>query len=54
MAGATTLLLWSLVEFREAYEKNGLLKDMLDCVKWPLEYFLKAHTLKYEFYAQVN
>ncbi|GAB1606008.1 uncharacterized protein LOC115217910 [Argonauta hians] len=54
MASATTVLLWGLVEFREAYERTGLLKDMLDCVRWPLDYFLKAHTMKYEFYVQVG
>ncbi|XP_036363854.1 endoglucanase E-4-like [Octopus sinensis] len=54
MASATTILLWGLVEFREAYEKTGLIKDMLDCVRWPLDYFLKAHTMKYEFYVQVG
>lgn len=32
----------------------GELKNMLDCIKWPLDYFMKAHPSKYEFYAQVG
>ena len=53
MAGATTMLLLGLIEFRDAYVSIDLLDDMYDCVKWPLDYFLKAHTSQYEFYAQV-
>jgi hypothetical protein len=54
MAGATSMLLLGLYEFKDAYESVGLLDDMLDCVKWPLDYFMKAHTSQYEFYAQVR
>ncbi|XP_005099629.1 endoglucanase 4 [Aplysia californica] len=54
MAAASTMLLWGLVEFPDAYRSAGLLDDMRDCVRWPLDYFIKAHTKKYEFYAQVG
>ena len=54
MASATTMLLLGLVEFKDAYESVGLLEDMYDCVRWPLDYFMKAHTSPYEFYAMVS
>ncbi|KAI8795234.1 endoglucanase 4, partial [Biomphalaria glabrata] len=52
MASATTLLLWGLVEYPDSYKSSGLLDDMRDCVRWPLDYFIKAHPQKYVFYGQ--
>ncbi|XP_076451420.1 uncharacterized protein LOC143287344 [Babylonia areolata] len=54
MAAATSMLLLGLTHFPQAYNTTGLLRDMYDCVRWPLDYFLKAHTSRYEFYAQVG
>ncbi|XP_050412036.2 endoglucanase A [Patella vulgata] len=53
MAGATTLLVWGLIEFKSGYEAAGLLANIYDSVLWPLAYFMKAHPTKFEFYAQV-
>lgn len=53
MASATTALVWGFIEWRDSYISAGLEEDMLACIKWPLDYFMKAHPSKYEFYAQV-
>ncbi|XP_035827303.1 endoglucanase 20-like [Aplysia californica] len=42
MASSSTLLLWSLVRFKDGYVKAGQLDMMYDMIKWPLDYFLKA------------
>lgn len=54
MAAATSMLLWGLVEYGAAYKSTGLMDDMLDCVRWSLDYFLKAHTEKFVFYGQAS
>lgn len=54
MASATTVLLWGFIDYFDSYKDSGLEDAMYDCVKWPLNYFMKAHTKKFEFYAQVN
>ena len=54
MAFSVTMLSWGLVEYKDAYEDAGELNYMLDCIKWPLDYFIKAHTKKNEFYGQVG
>ena len=53
MAFSTTLLTWGLLEYRDAYVKSGQLQHMLDCIKWPLDYFIKAHVKSDVFYGQV-
>ncbi|GFO36046.1 endoglucanase [Plakobranchus ocellatus] len=42
MASSTTLLTWSLIQFKEGYQKAGQLDQMYDSVRWPLDYFLAA------------
>lgn len=54
MAFSTTILSWGLLEFWNAYQQTGQLNAMLDCIKWPLDYFIKAHVKPDEFYAQVG
>ncbi|XP_022097093.1 uncharacterized protein LOC110982761 [Acanthaster planci] len=54
MASTVTVLAWGLVEYRDAYIGSGELVNMLDCIKWATDYFLKCHTGMYEFYAQVG
>lgn len=54
MAFSVTMLSWGLVEYRDAYEDAGELSYMLDSIKWPLDYFMKAHTKQDEFYGQVR
>ncbi|GFR83741.1 endoglucanase [Elysia marginata] len=48
------MLLWGLVTFPQAYSSVDLLDEVRDSVKWPLDYFVKAHTDKYSFYGQVG
>ncbi|OWF46713.1 endoglucanase 13-like [Mizuhopecten yessoensis] len=50
MASTTTLLVWGLIRWPDAYQAAGQLDNMYDSVKWPLDYFLKCwkpsrHTL---------
>lgn len=52
MAWTTTTLVWGLIEYKDAYQAAGQLDWMYESVKWPLDYFVKAHTKKYEFYGQ--
>ena len=54
MASSATVLAWGLVEYREAYQSAGELSNVLDSIKWATDYFIKAHTAKYEFYGQVS
>lgn len=54
MAYSVTVLTWGLLRYNDAYVAAGEYKNMLACIKWPLDYFMKAHTSKYEFYAQVR
>jgi hypothetical protein len=53
MAFSTTLLTWGLLEYRHAYQHSGELQYMLDCIKWPLDYFIKAHIKPDVLYGQV-
>ena len=52
-AFATTLLTWGLLESWDGYERAGELDNMLDSIKWELDYFIKCHTKPNEVYAQV-
>ena len=54
MAYSTTVLAWGLLEYWDAYEKSAQLEYMLDSIKWPLDFFIKAHPKPDEFYAQVG
>ena len=54
MAFSTTLLSWGLIEYRNAYAAAGELQTMLDSIKWPLDYFIKAHVKKNVLYGQVS
>ena len=53
MASSVTLLAWGMIEYRDAYSAAGELEYGLDCIKWPLDYFIKAHISDNEFYGQV-
>ncbi|KAK3102082.1 hypothetical protein FSP39_008602 [Pinctada imbricata] len=54
MAASTTILAWSLLEYKDAYEASGQLDYMYDCIRWPLEWMLKCHTKPNELYVQVG
>ncbi|KAK3744428.1 hypothetical protein QZH41_003163 [Actinostola sp. cb2023] len=45
---------WGLVEYRDAYIAAGELDNALDSIKWATDYFIKAHTAKFEFYGQMR
>jgi len=53
MASSATVLAWGLIEFREGYKQAKELANMESCIRWPLDYFLKAIGDN-EFYAQVG
>ncbi|KAK3790035.1 hypothetical protein RRG08_040955 [Elysia crispata] len=42
LSSAATLLGWSLVQFKDGYEKAGQLDQMYDMIKWIYDYFLRA------------
>ncbi|XP_050413665.1 endoglucanase 4 [Patella vulgata] len=55
MASATTMLLWGLYTFKDAYTLTNELDNMYKSVKWPLDYFLKCWNPKtQEYYYQVG
>jgi len=54
MSASVTLLAWGLLEYEDAYEAAGQLEYMYDCIRWPLEWLLKAHTAPNELYIQVT
>jgi len=54
MAMATTALAWGGIEFRAGYEAAGELNNLLDSLRWPFDYFMKAHINTNLFYGQVG
>ncbi|XP_046333795.2 endoglucanase E-4-like [Haliotis rufescens] len=54
MAFSTTFLTWGLIRYKDAYEKTGQLEKMYECIKWPLDYFIKCHTQPDELYVQTG
>ena len=54
MAAAVTNLAWGLLEFKDGYTAAGEYGNMLDCLKWPLDYFIKCHIDADTFVGQVT
>jgi len=54
MAWTATTLAWGVIEFRDAYVDAGEFQHVLNSLKWATDYFIKAHTSKYELYGQVG
>ncbi|XP_052791940.1 uncharacterized protein LOC128226088 [Mya arenaria] len=55
MASSTTVLIWGYLRFQEAYVMAGQDAYMRDCIRWPLDYFLKLWDDENQrFYAQVG
>jgi hypothetical protein len=54
MAASTTLLAWSVVQYRDAYARSGQLPYLLDSIRWASDYFVRAHTGPNELYGQVG
>lgn len=53
MAQSVSTLAWGLLEFQEAYEATGEYGNMLNSIRFPLEYFIKCHVSENELYGQV-
>ncbi|OWF45590.1 endoglucanase 13-like [Mizuhopecten yessoensis] len=55
MASSATILAWGLSRWKDGYEAAGQLEMMYDCLKWPLDYFLKCWKPSQNvYYAQVG
>ena len=54
MAYTMTVLAWSMIEFRDAYDNSGDWQAALELLKWGADYLIKAHSDKYELYVQVS
>lgn len=54
MASSVTVLAWGLLEYKKAYIAAGQYDHLLKSIKWATDYFMKAHTKKFEFYGQVS
>lgn len=53
MAVSTSILAWGLIDFNNGYSADQVVVGR-DTVKWATDYFIRAHTAKNEFYAQVG
>ncbi|HEU5109967.1 MAG TPA: glycoside hydrolase family 9 protein, partial [Micromonosporaceae bacterium] len=54
MAFTTTMLAWGAVEYREAYAASGQLPILLNNLRVPNDYFIKAHPSANVLYGQVG
>lgn len=48
------MLAWGFLEWSDAYEKAGETENLYSCIRWPLDFLLKAHTAPNEFVVQVG
>ena len=53
-AAAATVMLWGLVDYKEAYQATGEYEFGKKQLKWIVDYYMKAHVSKYELYVQVR
>ncbi|XP_057291486.1 uncharacterized protein LOC130614103 [Hydractinia symbiolongicarpus] len=53
-ASAITVLAWGMLEFEEGYKFADQYQQGLDAIKWATDFFIKCHTEKYKFWAQVG
>lgn len=42
MANSVTVLTWGLLRYNDTYVAAGELKNMLDCIKWPLDQWITS------------
>ena len=49
LAFTVTMLSWSMIEFREAFEAAGEYEKMLKELKWGTDFLIRAHISKFEF-----
>jgi endoglucanase len=48
------VLVLLLCRYEGAYRAAGQLDTMRDTIRWPLDYFMRAHTKPRELYVQVS
>ena len=53
-SSSVTLLVWEILSFWEGYEEANEIENVIDSIKWPLDYFLKCHVAPNKFYARVG
>lgn len=53
-AGAQTLLAWSVIEYRDGFERAGQLPFILESLRWEADFLIKCHIAPNEFYGQVG
>ena len=56
MAYTTTVLVWGIIKYRDAYREAGQYQYALDSIRWATGYFIKCHPDMYELnlYGQVG
>ncbi|XP_069111328.1 endoglucanase E-4-like [Argopecten irradians] len=54
MSASVTLLAWGFLQYPDAYTDANQTEYMYDCIRWPLEWMIKAHTNTSELYIQVG
>jgi hypothetical protein len=45
-ASALTMLSWGAATYKQAYEKSGQLDEILDTIRWGVDYLLKSHVVE--------
>lgn len=53
MTYSMTTIAWGVIEYMDVYTAAGELEYALDCIKWGVDWIMKAHVGKDEFYGQV-
>lgn len=53
-SAAATLMAWSAIEYRQAYENSGQLKWLMNQLRWINDFFIKCHPEPNVFYGQVG
>ena len=53
MAYVTTMLAWGGITWTRGYDNAGQTGYLKECIRWPVNYFIAAHTSKFEFVGQV-
>ncbi|KAL5212006.1 hypothetical protein ABZP36_022853 [Zizania latifolia] len=54
MAFTVTMLSWSMIEYGDDVEAAGELGHALEAIKWGTDYFIKAHIMPDELWAEVG
>jgi endoglucanase len=54
MAGATTMLAWGAIDYRQAYANTGQLDDILNNLRFVNDFFIAAHPSANVLYGQVG